>query len=68
MATKAVKGHAVVKTLGQGDNFFWRCECGVEYGAATGDDRLSRANARERHRVHLAEMTGPMTASPSEPQ
>jgi len=68
MATKAVKGHALVKTLGQGDNFFWRCECGVEYGAATGDDRLSRATARERHRVHLAEMTWPMTASPSEPQ
>ena len=68
MATKAVKGHALVKTPGQGDAFFWRCECGVEYGAATGDNRLSRATARERHGVHLAEMAGPMTTSPSEPQ
>ena len=68
MATKAVKGHALVKTLGQGDNFFWRCGCGEVYGGATGDDRISRATARERHRVHLAEITGPMTAGSSEPQ
>ena len=68
MATKAVKGHALVKTFGQGDKFFWTCECGVVYGAATGDDRILREKARERHRLHLAEITGSMTASLSEPQ
>ena len=68
MAMKAVKGHALVKTSEPHQKPLWRCECGAVYGAATGDDRMSRATARERHRVHLAEITGPMTVATEEPQ
>jgi hypothetical protein len=68
MATKTVKGHALGKALQQDDNFVWRCECGTVYGAATGDDRISRATARERHRVHLAQITDQIAPEPSRPE
>jgi hypothetical protein len=68
MATKAVKGHALVKTLEQDENPLWQCECGASYGAATGDDRMSRATARERHRVHLTDVNGQLAAAPSAPE
>jgi hypothetical protein len=68
MAMKAVKGHALVKTPEQDENPLWQCERGASYGAATGGDRISRATARERHRVHLTDVTGQLAAAPSAPE
>jgi hypothetical protein len=67
MATKAVKGHALVKTPERDENPLWQCECGALYGAAAGDDRISRVTARERHRFHLTDVTGQLAAAPSTP-
>jgi hypothetical protein len=68
MAAKQIRGHALVKGLQHGDHFVWRCECGALYGAVTGDARITRESARERHRIHLGELAGPLTVgiSPSE--
>jgi len=55
MATKAVKGHALVNRTDDGQ---WQCQCGVVYETANGDARMSRETARERHRVHLAQVSG----------
>ena len=65
MPTKPIRGHALVKRLEQDDKFFWRCECGAHYDAATGDGRIRREQARERHRIHLRELAGQLVADTS---
>jgi hypothetical protein len=65
MAVKSIRGHALVKRPEQGDNFLWQCECGTHYGAATGDGHILRAQARERHRLHLIDVAGQLAAGTS---
>jgi hypothetical protein len=65
MPTKRIRGHALVKRLEQDDQFFWRCECGAHYGAATSDGHIRREQARERHRIHLRELAGQLAADTS---